>query len=183
MGETHRLQIDPTGFMPDEDYLNRIGAFKDKAQMVRMMGNNEYRTNPAYRAMIERAIQNSDPVALGLEQPAPQEDSTATMEARIDAARQAFGDPRYKSSALYRRQVADMIAELPSAPLPPGKTHRIQITGDGGELTKIEGFSSLCIQSPGQPSGPNKPQLEVKRSGEREAEAAQAKPKMGGDWQ
>ncbi len=181
MGETHRVQL--TNAMPDEEYLNRIGAFKDRAQMIRMMSDKEYRTNPAYRAMIERAIQNSDPVALGLEQPAPEEDNTETMETRVDAARQAFGDPRYKTSALYRRQVADMIAELPSAPLPPGKTHRIQITGDTGEMTKITGFQSLCIQSPGQPSGPNKPQLEVKPSGEREAEAAQAKPKMGEDWQ
>lgn len=183
MGETHRVQLNFDNSMPDEAYLNRIGAFKDKAHMVRMMGNKEYRTNPAYRAMIERAIQNSDPVALGLEQPAPQEDNTDTMLARVDAAQQAFRDPRYKASALYRQEVANTLAALPSAPLPPGKTHRIQITGDSGELTKIEGFSCLRIQSPGQQSAPNKPQLEAKLSGEQDAEAVQAKPKMGADWQ
>lgn len=180
MCETHRLQINSDNAMPDEDYLNRIGAFKDKAHMIRMMANKEYKVNPAYRAMIERAVHNSDPAALGLEQAAPQEDNTETMEARIDATQQAFGDPRYKTSALYRREVADMVAALPSAPLPPGKTHRIQIIGDAGAMTKLEGFSSLRIQAPAQPSGPNAPQLEVKPSSEQNAEV---KPKMGENWQ
>lgn len=83
--------------------------FKNQAEMVAAMRNPAYKKSESYRQVVRQIIAQSDPVALGMAE-APSDDRHEYGQQKMDMVREMFKDPRYKTDARYRAQVAAMCA-------------------------------------------------------------------------
>jgi hypothetical protein len=103
----HRFAIP----LPNQ-YKSTRPHFETQAEMTKAMRNPRYQTDEGYRQHVATMIQNSDAVELGLEQRSVI-DGGDKVEAIKEWATQAFKDPRYKTSALFREQVKEAIRQDP----------------------------------------------------------------------
>ena len=118
---------------------NGNNHYESQEEMLEHMLDKRYAHDAGYRAKVQEMISNSDPKVLGV---GPREESDYDINSEDVAiireqAEQLFGNPLYKTSAIYRRSVHERLSD-PSvdAALKPflnsqatGGTIRIQFEG------------------------------------------------------
>jgi hypothetical protein len=111
-GKWYSEKENPLGITPPNQYKSTRPHFETQSEMTAAMKDPRYQFDEGYRQHIAKMIQDSDAVELGLEQ-RTQIDGGDKVEAIKEWATQAFRDPRYKTSALWREQVKTAIQNDP----------------------------------------------------------------------
>jgi hypothetical protein len=93
-------------------YKSTRPHFETQAEMTAAMRDARYQYDEGYRQYVAKMIEASDAVELGVEQRS-NIDGGDKVEAIKEWATQAFRDPRYKTSALFREQVKEAIRQDP----------------------------------------------------------------------
>ncbi|MCS6319980.1 MAG: hypothetical protein H8K05_19865 [Nitrospira sp.] len=107
-----------------------------------------------------KLLANSDPQILGVRPPRVEEHASDNDEILNDYVRQTFGNPLYKTSAIYRSQVADALASDASDPLVKGR-----INYNGGNSTG----GCIRVTMPfGDVTGPMPPERQSQEGQEEE---------------
>ena len=96
-----------------EKYLSSQPRFETQEEMVAAMRDPRYETDEGYRRKVAEMLNDSDGVALGVEQRPAQFDEGDKVDAIHDFIRQQFSNPLYKTSALYREQLKELIKNDP----------------------------------------------------------------------
>ena len=113
-GKWYTDKENPLGISEPEKYVSTRPHFETQEEMTAAMKDPRYGTDEGYRQHVYQMIAASDGVALGVEQGPSQIDGGDQVEALHDWVRQAFSDPRYKTSALYRAQLMEAIRQDPT---------------------------------------------------------------------
>lgn len=120
----------PLGISPPDKYESNRPGFQDQAEMVAAMKDERYQTDEGYRQHVAKMISESDAVEIGLESRG-YSDNGDQVDAVHDYIKQVFGHPLYKTSPLYRAQVAAAIAADPTVDQmfvqPLGGVNRFQV--------------------------------------------------------
>lgn len=96
-----------------EKYVSSKPRFETQEEMVEAMKDPRYQYDEGYRRKVAEMLNDSDGVALGVEQRPAQFDEGDKVDAIHDFIRQQFSDPRYAKSALYREQLKELIKNDP----------------------------------------------------------------------
>ncbi|CUS37532.1 hypothetical protein [Candidatus Nitrospira nitrificans] len=117
---TNRVQLEPSAAnskaTPEE--LAEVPSIDSRQDYLEALHDPDYATSPKYRELLSFAVAKSDHRVIfgdGLPstpQPESEQASAAMIEARADTMAQMFRDPRYQTSAAYRWEVQQRVAEL-----------------------------------------------------------------------
>lgn len=80
-------------------------------EMTSIMKSEEYKTSKLVQKLVAASIAKADPSA-GRFAPTEPQSTGDEIAAKMDTVQQMYRDPRYKSSALYRLEVAQKVANL-----------------------------------------------------------------------
>ena len=119
-------------FYTDEEQMQKSEPYSSNrgiettADVVSAMSDPRYAKDEEYRQIVHRLMAESQGVINSGD--ATQGQNTDDLEAAIDIAKQAFGDPRYKTSAAFRREVNLAIAQDTTTQVEPlNKFTRIEL--------------------------------------------------------
>ena len=92
---------------------NGNNHYESQEEMLEHMLDKRYAHDAGYRAKVQEMISNSDPKVLGV---GPREESDYDINSEDVAiireqAEQLFGNPLYKTSAIYRRSVHERLSD------------------------------------------------------------------------
>lgn len=130
----------------DNKYISDKESFDSQEEMLLHMRDPRYQNEQGYREAVQKMIANSDAEALGLNPGALDYQGESNDELVNDWVRQAFGNPLYKTSAIYRQKVADMVAGS-------DYDHLIQ----GRINPRTGGCTRVTIMSADKDTGPDAP--------------------------
>ena len=164
-GQFQTYSDQPRNRTPTPEELRQLDnrGFESKQEMADYVGDSRYKTDSCYRGIIEDILKKTDPAILNLVREAPV-DHTGEFLERKDAVQQQFDDPRYKTSALYRKSVAEQVQKFsPGQTADPKGGGRVEIAASGDAIAKLTPFSVLTIRSAATITGPNAPEkIEVR---------------------
>jgi hypothetical protein len=144
---------------PTAEELREIPPMESTAELREMMKGEDYKTSRLVRALVVESLKKSAPNVGAIQSQAGQRiDVGNELEARMDATKQLFRDPRYKTSALYRQQVTEMIRQHSNEQVQPGDVMRVGFSPEPGRFAKQEGISTIRVTFETQKTGPNKPE-------------------------
>ncbi len=166
MAECTRVQLgggDPLS----EDELAETPGLTSRKEMLEVMRDARYKSDPAYRQIVHRAIEKTDPAILGLPSDVAEQQRTGGLDMiRGEAAAQhkemiqrRFSNPQYRTSALFRSETARMIAEANPDTAGEG-VNRVGLSLVNGEVKPgltNHGVYRATIPT-GEPTGPNRPE-------------------------
>ncbi|MDL1889154.1 hypothetical protein FBQ96_06160 [Nitrospirales bacterium NOB] len=136
-----------TPFNPNDGhkYVSDKDKFDSQEDMILHMNDPRYQNEQGYRDAVAKMIANSDAGLLGLTPPRIGDEGSDDVEIVNDWVKQTFGNPLYKTSAIYRRQVAEAVASQ-------DYDHLIE-----GRINHRGGCTRVSIPSTDE-TGPNAPQ-------------------------
>lgn len=132
----------------DNQYISDNGSFDSQEEMLLTMRDPRYQNEQGYRDAVAKMIANSDPEVLGLNPPRLEDAGATNDELVNDWVKQAFGNPLYKTSAIYRRKVEEAIAGQDYDNLIKGR-----INYRGGHTSR--GLIQVRMMSADNDTGPN----------------------------
>lgn len=161
---TDRIQMEPNSAnaKATTEELAEVPAIETRQDYLEAVNDEDYKRSPKYRELLSQAVGKSDHrVLFGDGQPStPQPESerapAAMIEARADTMAHLFRDPRYKSSAAYRYQVQQQVAEMTkndrytvveNAEKAGGGTTRVSVStkGDQGADINTTAFARILL--------------------------------------
>ena len=144
---------------PTAEELREIQPMESTAELREVMKSEHYKNSSLGRKLVVESLKKSAP-NVGAVQPRMSErvDVGNELEAKMDATKQLFRDPKYKSSALYRKQVADLIQQQSTEPVQPGDVMRVGFSPERGRYAQQEGISTVRIEFETKMTGPEKPE-------------------------
>jgi hypothetical protein len=95
----------------DEEY-EITGSVKSQEDLLKLMRNPAYKNDPQYRKQVELALQRGMQQGHEVRVADPKGPDHTQQKNRavvMEVAREMFRDPRYKTSAIYREEVAQYI--------------------------------------------------------------------------
>jgi hypothetical protein len=143
---------------PTAEELREIPPMESTAELREVMKSEHYKTSHLARKLVVESLKKSAPNVGAIQSQAGQRiDVGNELEARMDATKQLFRDPKYKTSALYRQQVAELVRQHSNEAVQPGEVMRVGFSNEPGRFAKQEGISTIRVEFETQVSGPNKP--------------------------
>lgn len=116
----------------ENEYDSNNDKFNSQEEMLKCMQSERYKNDQGYRDIVAKLLANSEPHVLGVSPPHDAEHASVNDEIVNDYVRQTFGNPLYKTSAIYRRQVADTLASDAIDPLLKGRINYKGGNNNGG---------------------------------------------------
>lgn len=157
----HRVTIGIDGDVPSEEILQSAPGFTSREEMLEATRDPRYKTDPYYRKLIERCAQNTDPKLLGLGGENEPEEDGELRAARLGAIQERFQDPKYKTSAAFRLQTRELLAQhSPSSGLGVKGTHRVEVSGRADRTADHSVFQALRIEQVPEITGSDAPGVE-----------------------
>lgn len=167
MGNTfNRLTVTPgsddcRNDEPTPDELREVPPVEDNAQLLEIMRSKDYKESPLYRKLVHAALAKSaSNVGITTQRQEKAPDVGNMVEARMQYVKDLFKNPLYKTSAVYRQQVAQMIQQS-NEPTQHGKTMRVEYSNDPSKWAKQTGTGAYRVEFEAQKTGfykPEKPQ-------------------------
>jgi len=158
MGQTLRVTRNHQDDEPDEEFLTKAQPFETREEMLEALRKPEYKTNPFYHQAVKRCLELTDPSLFNIRPSEAAAPTIPAMEAKIEASKKAFRDPRYRTDPQYRLEVAQKISENSPNIAPEGKTARVGFSTDPTTLLSHQGFGCLRVEFAGNPTGFDKPE-------------------------
>jgi hypothetical protein len=163
--EVKRIQFGPkrsdeTEWEFTDQHGRVLDRFHSQDQVVAAMSDERYKSDASFRRAVILLVHasNMDEINLGTKR----EDSgrgVEQLEIQQDYTRQLFSDPRYKTSAVYRREVEDFVrSNTPSEILSSNPTDPVSVslsTDPSGP--RVADLRTLQIAVAPKITGPNKP--------------------------
>jgi hypothetical protein len=143
---------------PTAEEIRETPPIQSTAELREVMKSEHYKTSSLARKLVVESLRKSAPNVGAIQSQVQGQpvDVGNELEAKMDATKQLFRDPRYKTSALYRKQVAELIQQQ-NEPVQPGDVQRVGFSRERGKFAQQEGISTIRVEFETQVSGPDKP--------------------------
>lgn len=89
---------------------NREGGFRSQDALAAAVSDERYRNDPAYRSAVQQLVSKTTEGVLTGPKPEPNNHAVEECEMTTDYITSMMADPRYHTSALYRREVMNRLA-------------------------------------------------------------------------
>ena len=98
----------------EDEQGSRDGGFRNQGALTTAVSDERYQTDANYRAEVQRLVSKTDEEVMVGKQKPYDGSSIEAMEVETDWLVSQMARPEYKTSALFRRQVAEHIARSQS---------------------------------------------------------------------
>jgi hypothetical protein len=144
---------------PTAEEIRETPPIQSTAELREVMKSEHYKNSSLGRKLVVEALRKSAPNVGAIQSQVQGQpvDVGNELEAKMDATKQLFRDPRYKTSPLYRKQVADLIQQQ-GEPVQQGDVQRVGFSRERGKFAHQEGISTIRVEFETQISGPEKPE-------------------------